>query len=175
MLTGSTPAAVAGSASWAHLNGGTTSNGSVTVKSLSGGAYTATQNPAGAVAKASQNAATQPPTVVIQATGGQVFNYTTDCYVLRLTVTGAYAGTHNYIGLGKLSGGTFTGLVAYADGPAAAYLVGLSASGGGTGTNVTAKYAGSSDSSAVGYSVGYSNYFLIVTGYPVVSSSKCYP
>lgn len=45
-----------------------TSNGSVTVKSLSGGTYTATQNPSGAVTRSSQNAATQPATVIIQAT-----------------------------------------------------------------------------------------------------------
>ena len=38
------------------------------MRSLSGGAYAATQNPTGAVAKANQNAATQPPTVVVQAT-----------------------------------------------------------------------------------------------------------
>lgn len=40
----------------------------MTVKSLSGGSYTATQNPPGAVAKSNQNAATQPPTVIVQAT-----------------------------------------------------------------------------------------------------------
>jgi len=40
----------------------------VTVKSLAGGSYAGTQNPTGAVAKANQNAATQAPTVIIQAT-----------------------------------------------------------------------------------------------------------
>ena len=60
--------AVAGSASWAHQAGSLSSNGSVTVKSLAGGSYAAAQNPTGAVAKASQNAATQPPTVIVQAT-----------------------------------------------------------------------------------------------------------
>lgn len=39
------------------------------VKSLAGGSYAGAQNPAGAVAKANQTAATQPPTVIIQATG----------------------------------------------------------------------------------------------------------
>jgi len=60
--------AVAGPVDWAHQNGSVQSNGAVTVKSLSGGSYSATGNPSGAVAKANQNAATQPPTVVIQAT-----------------------------------------------------------------------------------------------------------
>ena len=40
------------------------------MKSLSGGSYSATGNPSGAVAKANQNAAIQPPTVIIQATAG---------------------------------------------------------------------------------------------------------
>ena len=61
--------AVAGSASWAHQAGSLSSNGAVTVKSLAGGSYAATQNPTGAVAKANQVASTQPPTVIIQATG----------------------------------------------------------------------------------------------------------
>ena len=68
MLAGSAPAARAGNASWAHQAGSLSSNGSVTVKSLTGGATAATQNPTGAIAKGSQNAATQPPTVIIQAT-----------------------------------------------------------------------------------------------------------
>lgn len=42
------------------------------VKSFAGGTYAATQNPTGAVAKVNQVAATQPPTVIIQATGGAV-------------------------------------------------------------------------------------------------------
>jgi len=62
--------AAAGPVDWAHQNGSVQSNGAVTVKSLSGGSYSATGNPSGAVAKANQNAATQPPTVIIQATAG---------------------------------------------------------------------------------------------------------
>jgi len=61
-------AAIAGPVDWAHQNGAIQSNGSVTVKTLSGGSYSAIGNPTGAVAKANQNAATQPPTVIIQAT-----------------------------------------------------------------------------------------------------------
>lgn len=60
--------AMAGQTGWAHQVGGMQSNGQVIVKSLSGASYSATQNPVGAVVKANQNAATQPPTVIIQAT-----------------------------------------------------------------------------------------------------------
>ena len=71
----------AGPVDWAHQNGSVQSNGGVTVKSLSGGSYSATGNPRGAVAKANQNAATQPPTVVIQATSGNAqFALTTNSY-----------------------------------------------------------------------------------------------
>ena len=61
----------AGPVQWTWEAGRQTSNGSITVKSLSGGTtYSGTQNPTGAVAKTNQNAVTQPPTVIIQATGG---------------------------------------------------------------------------------------------------------
>lgn len=53
---------------WAHQAPGFQSNGAIAVKSLAGGAYGGTENPAGAVAKANQSAVTQPPTVIIQAT-----------------------------------------------------------------------------------------------------------
>jgi len=56
---------------WTWEAGKQTSNGQITVKSLSGSTtYSGTQNPTGAVAKTNQNAVTQPPTVIIQATGG---------------------------------------------------------------------------------------------------------
>ena len=54
---------------WAHQAAGFQSNGQVVVRSLSGGSYSGSQNPTGAVAKVNQSAATQPPTVIIQATG----------------------------------------------------------------------------------------------------------
>jgi len=60
----------AGPTGWAHQAAGFQSNGAVTVKSLSGGSHAGTQNPSGAVAKANQNAVTQAPTVIIQATSG---------------------------------------------------------------------------------------------------------
>ena len=60
--------AAAGPVNWAHQAGAVQGNGAVVVKSLSGSSYTGTGNPTGAVAKANQNASTQPPTVIIQAT-----------------------------------------------------------------------------------------------------------
>lgn len=56
----------AAQAVWAHQNGSVLSNGSVSIKSLSGGSYAGTSNPSGAVAKANQNASTQPPTVLVR-------------------------------------------------------------------------------------------------------------
>jgi hypothetical protein len=61
---------VAAQVGWAQQAAGFTSNGAIEVKSLSGGIFTSTVNPNGAVAKANQSAVTQPPTVVIQATSG---------------------------------------------------------------------------------------------------------
>ena len=92
-LAASTPAVVAGSASWAHQEGAVASNGAVNVKSLAGGTYAATQNPTGAIAKVNQVAATQPPTVVIQATNG-------GSYVMASTLT-RYMGN-----LGGVAGAT---------------------------------------------------------------------
>jgi len=80
-IAAAAPAALAGPPGWAHQAAGFQSNGAVTVKSLAGGSYSGTQNPTGAVAKVNQTAATQAPTVIIQATGtsesemyGQVIN-----------------------------------------------------------------------------------------------------
>lgn len=65
-----TAAAPAGAQpAWAHQSPGFQSNGAVTVKSLSGGVYGSTENPAGTIAKVNQSAITQPPTIIIQATG----------------------------------------------------------------------------------------------------------
>lgn len=63
--------AAAGPVNWAHQAGAVQSNGAVVVKSLNGGSYGGIGNPTGAVAKGNQNASTQPPTVIIQATGSQ--------------------------------------------------------------------------------------------------------
>ena len=67
--------AQAGTVNWAHLQSGFASNGSVTVKSLSGGTYTGTQNPSGTIAKTNQSAVTQPPTVIVQATANKPVNH----------------------------------------------------------------------------------------------------
>ncbi|CAN7751178.1 Dyp-type peroxidase [Duganella sp. LjRoot269] len=60
---------------WAHQAPGFQSNGAITVRSL-GGAYGGTENPTG-VARSSQSAVTQPPTVIIQATAGGKQSYVT--------------------------------------------------------------------------------------------------
>ena len=102
--------ASAGPVSWAHQNGSLQSNGAITVKSLAGGSYSGTTNPTGAVVKANQSAVTQPPTVIIQATGGSVFNYTTDCYIITTS-----RSSNKYIGAGKMVGNNFTGLLGGAE------------------------------------------------------------
>lgn len=61
-------ALAAGTVDWAHQKGVLTSNGAIVVKGVSGSSYTGTQNPSGATVKRNQNAATQPPTVIIQST-----------------------------------------------------------------------------------------------------------
>ncbi len=84
----------AGSAQWTWEAGKQTNNGSVTVKSVTGSStYSGTQNPTGAAAKTNQIAVTQPPTVIIQATGGG----TTPCIAMTRN---AYAGN-----LGGRAGG----------------------------------------------------------------------
>ncbi len=70
LLVSAQSAPAAGQTQWTWEAGKQTNNGSITVKSVSGGAtYSGTQNPTGAVAKTNQSAVTQPPTVIIQATG----------------------------------------------------------------------------------------------------------
>jgi hypothetical protein len=54
---------------WAQQAAGFNINGAITVNALSGGSYASTVNPSGVVAKPNQNAVTQSPTVIIQATG----------------------------------------------------------------------------------------------------------
>jgi len=51
---------------WAHQNGSLQSNGSITVKTISGGSYVSTRNPSGANVKTNQNAATQPATIKME-------------------------------------------------------------------------------------------------------------
>jgi len=61
--------ALAAPPQWTWEAGKQTNNGAITIKSTNGStSYSGTQNPTGAVAKTNQNAVTQPPTVIIQAT-----------------------------------------------------------------------------------------------------------
>lgn len=54
---------------WTWAAGAQTNNGAIVLKSTNGSTtYSGTQNPTGAVAKVNQTAATQPPTVIVQAT-----------------------------------------------------------------------------------------------------------
>ena len=54
---------------WTWEAGKQANNGAITIKATSGSTtYSGTQNPTGAVAKTSQSAVTQPPTVIVQAT-----------------------------------------------------------------------------------------------------------
>lgn len=52
---------------WAHQNGSLSSNGSITVLTLSGGSYTTTQNPAGVLVQSNRSATTQMPTIIINS------------------------------------------------------------------------------------------------------------
>lgn len=73
MITISCTAYAAGNSSapqWTWEAGKQTNNGAITIKSTNGSTtYTGTQNPTGSAAKVNQNAATQPPTIVMPAAG----------------------------------------------------------------------------------------------------------
>ena len=160
------------------------------MKSLAGGSYAATQNPTGAVAKASQNAATQPPTVIIQATSsGPVFNYKDDCYVFELP---SRSGT-KMIGAGKIDAsdkftgiiGLFTGSPGYSNGGAQilSALTGVGYSGNSSYATAAPKWCAASETCAWDYAAqgnggGYQlNYYQIVAvaSMPTASLQKCYP
>ena len=180
-----TAAAQAGNVNWAHQAGTLQSNGSVTVKSLSGGSYAGTQNPTGAVAKSNQNAATQSPTVIIQATSSGIpFNYKDDCYIIMPPTGAGYTQeTLPRLGAGKIDAttGKFIGLLTFF-GPGSGYpsasanallaaLLGGSYSGsynvGTCGADSSCAY------SAASYSSG--NTLVHVSSLTVKSYSKCYP
>lgn len=189
------PAAVAGSASWAHQAGSLSSNGSVTVKSLSGGSYSTTQNPAGAVAKVNQNAVTQPPTVIIQATSsGLPFSYKDDCYIFK--PFDATQTTKTMIGAGKIdASNNFTGILGQAvngDSRMGSSFVLAALTGAGNpsayggGTQLIPSYVWCGSNAACVVSVadsynsngGYGGYGINVIGVsalPTTALSKCYP
>jgi hypothetical protein len=103
---------------WAHQTGGFPGNGAVTVKSLAGGLHEGWQNPTGAVVKPNQNAVTQTPTVIVQASGSTPFNYSSDCYVLYGPY-GTYVETNvPFIAAGRIDPATnkFTGVMGRANG-----------------------------------------------------------
>lgn len=167
---------------WAHQAPGFQSNGAITVKSVSGGAYGGTENPSGAVAKPNQSAVTQPPTVIIQATSGSVFNYTSDCYLFD---TASYT---SFIGAGKMdSSFKFTGIVgrvgqrSVSAGVVLGMLVGISPNIGNTsdaGAKPTAfSWAGNSESSLVSF-LTYDSQWSSATGVAGLQTKnvqKCYP
>lgn len=88
---------------WAWENGQQSINGSISVKSLNGGgSQNVVQNPTGAVAKVDQSAVTQPPTIIVQQTGGG------DCYLVFFNVSGT---PKMLMGNGIFEGSTFTGML----------------------------------------------------------------
>lgn len=76
---------------WAWEAGKQSSNGAVTLKSTGNGSttYTGTQNPTGANVKVNQNAVTQPPTIIVQATGGSALSIQTPGTACTQTTSGA--------------------------------------------------------------------------------------
>lgn len=170
---------------WAWEAGKQTNNGAITIKSVSGGAtYSGTQNPTGAVAKTNQSAVTQPPTVIIQATGGALpFNYKDDCYVIDL------AGNVGkwFIAAGKINTTTspaqFTGIMGYFMGGsgngAGGQQVLTALLGAGSGGNAYNPYwCGSVASCAWTYGTNYASNNTYVVGaaaLPINSYQKCYP
>lgn len=184
-----TARAAAGPTGWAHQAAGFQSNGAVTVKSLAGGSYAGTQNPTGAVAKANQNAVTQAPTVIIQATSGSTFSYTTDCYIIEFV--GHTGAGYTFVGAGKLNGLLFTGMLALANtfgrGSSSFVLGALTgtqgiASGGiatpymWCGADSACAYSNATTTNTVSSYSGAVGHFVIgVASAPVATAQKCYP
>ena len=172
---------------WTWEAGKQTSNGAITVKSISGGTtYSGTQNPTGAVAKTNQSAVTQPPTVIIQATGGGTFfNYGDNCYVFYPpTGMGWLNESSIRVGMGKLDGSNhFTGVLAWSQGMGAATIIGqmtgVSAPGNGSSSYLSGIYiwCGADASCAWGYATsgGYAFYTVGASALPVRNPQKCYP
>jgi hypothetical protein len=160
----------------------------VTVRTASGTNYSASQNPGGAVVKSNQSAATQPATIVVQATGsGNPFNYKDDCYILMPpTGMGYTQDTLPRLGAGKVDGATgkFTGLIAFGPpgnaypAPGSAALLGalLGASLNGNGSVTTAFCQ--SDASCAYQTSQYSTSnpaIVSVSQLAIKSYAKCYP
>jgi hypothetical protein len=180
--------AFAGPPQWTWEAGKQTNNGAITIKSMNGGTtYSGTQNPTGAVAKTNQNAVTQPPTVVIQATsGGQVFNYKDDCFIFDLV---GHAGTW-FIGAGKIDtvGPKFTGIMGwigsgpgyyYGGGQVFSALTGAGFAGNSSYGSGNPVWCGVDASCAWNYAERYASGGNInVVGasvLPILTYQKCYP
>jgi hypothetical protein len=181
--------AAAGQVDWAHQNGSLQSNGSVAVRSLSGVNSSVAQNPNGAVAKTNQSAATQPATVLVQATSGTAFNYQSDCFIMTI------GGNGPWIGAGKIDAANkFTGVIALTGKNAStgASNVILSMMTGGSNYSVSGssgyqtatsyQWCGS-NTACSGISEGYYNsgggtwtsYIIGVSTIQTTSFNKCYP
>ena len=170
---------------WTWEAGKQTNNGAITVKSISGGTmYSGTQNPTGAVAKTNQSAVTQPPTVIIQATGGGAFfNYGDNCYVFYPPTAKGYAPENEVrVGMGKLDGSNnFTGMITANMGTGLLTILGqmsgVSASGGATGYAANAYWCGSSAACVWQYAIAAGQLINVVaaSSIPVRNPQKCYP
>lgn len=168
---------------WTWEAGKQTNNGAITIKSTNGSTtYSGTQNPVGAIAKSNQNAVTQPPTVIIQATSGSgtPFNYKDDCFVFDLV---GHADQW-FVGAGKINtvGPKFTGVMGWAGGSSGygaggkdvmAALLGV---GAGGANNYNPKWCGSDASCAwVNGGGNYGIYLVGVSALPILTYQKCYP
>lgn len=130
---------------WAWDAGRIGLNGRVQLQAgANGTAVDVASNPAGAAVHVNQNALTQPPTVIVQATAStQPFNYKDNCFLL--SDTWGY-----YIGAGAIdSSGQFNGVIAKMDGETTHGGWGL----GGAGAQAVMAMLMGSNSGGNGYTV----------------------
>ena len=134
------------------------------------------QNPTGAIAKANQNAATQPPTVIIQATAsGLPFSYKDDCYYFRNYVANINQYVY-FVGLGKVDAGLFTGIAGVPGTMSGSYLIAASIAGANTAgtSNIFFNY-GANSGSAMYSAYADSRVVVMVYSLAVDNAQKCYP
>ncbi len=174
-----------GAPSWIWEDGKQPTNTPITLKAVSGPAtYNATENPTGAVAKANQNAVTQPPVIIIQATGsGPVFSYKDDCYILKVSTTTAFfiaagkldtaANPDLFTGMmGGTNNNTYNNPVTFAGGQVLSALTGTGFSGADGDGSSNPMWC---DNSATCISSNVSkNHVFIVSAMPVTLVKKCY-
>ena len=173
--------ALAAGPQWTWEAGKQSSNGAITIKSTNGSTtYTGTQNPTGAVAKTNQNAVTQPPTVIIQATsGGAPFNYKDDCWIINIYY-------YSWIGAGKVDTtlSQFTGVLSNLQNAAGQYngasqvmsaLIGTGFAGNSTYGSGNPLWCGPSANCAVNTIYNGTNALVLATAMPIGGYQKCYP